>query len=187
MFWNPFLRISLLVLLVPLILCEKVSPKPGLKGFREDYKSITETCQAVGFIKKCQSNTGKSMVAFDVRMRNHRRNLGKGSKVVFDKVDLNEGQGYDASSGVFTAPHSGIYVFDWTTLTLPGKNAFTSVVVNGSYKSWNYCNDRTKNLWLPCSKMTVVKLKQGDKVWIGVNSGTADIHKQYTSFSGYKL
>ncbi|XP_056019589.1 complement C1q tumor necrosis factor-related protein 2-like [Ostrea edulis] len=187
MFWNPFLRISLLVLLVPLMLCEKASPKPGLKGFREDYKSITETCRDIGFIKKCECIAGKSMVVFDVRLKNHKRNLGKGSKVVFETVDLNEGLGYDASSGVFTAPHSGIYVFDWTIVTLREKGALTSVVVNGPYKSWNYCNDRTKNLWLSCSKTTVIKLKQGDKVWIGVYSGPADIHKQYTSFSGYKL
>ncbi|XP_048753241.2 cerebellin-3-like [Ostrea edulis] len=187
MFWNPILRISLLVLLVPLVLCEKVSPKPGLKGFREDYKSITETCQAVGFIKKCQSITRESMVAFDVRLRNHKKNLGKGSKVVFETVDLNEGRGYDASSGVFTAPHSGIYVFDWTILSWQGKYAHTSLVINGSNKSWNHCHDVVSKTWLPCSKMTVVKLKQGDKVWIGVSSGTADIYQQYTSFSGYKL
>ncbi|XP_048772175.2 cerebellin-3-like [Ostrea edulis] len=189
MFWNPFLRISLLVLLVPLILCEKVSPKPGLKGFREDYKSITETCQAVGFIKKCQSQsiTGKSMVAFDVRLKNHKRGLGTGSKVVFEAVDLNEGLGYDASSGVFTAPHSGLYVFDWTTLAWQGKTAYTSLAVNGSLKSWNHCHDVISKTWLACSKMTVVKLKQGDKVWIGVFGGTADMYKKYTSFSGYSL
>lgn len=56
---NPFLRLSLLLLLINLALCRKVSPKPGLQRFREDYESITETCQAVGFVKKCKTNTSK--------------------------------------------------------------------------------------------------------------------------------
>lgn len=55
MFSGSFLRVPLLLLLVPFVLCDKVSPKPGLKRFREDYKSIAETCQAVGFTKKFTS------------------------------------------------------------------------------------------------------------------------------------
>lgn len=35
--------------------------------------------------------------------------------------------------------------------------------------------------------MTIVRLKQGDKAWIGVFLGTANIYEKYTSFSGYKM
>lgn len=31
--------------------CDKMSPKPGLKLFQDDYKSVEETCIAVGFVK----------------------------------------------------------------------------------------------------------------------------------------
>ena len=31
--------------------------------------------------------------------------------IVFDHVDLNQGQGYDKTTGVFTAPVSGLYQF----------------------------------------------------------------------------
>lgn len=41
---------------------EKVSPKPGLKFFREDYKSVEETCLAVGFVRNnCRNETKTSM------------------------------------------------------------------------------------------------------------------------------
>lgn len=126
-------------------------------------------------------------VAFDVRLKDHKRNLVTKARVEFETVDLNEGQGYDASTGIFTAHSGGIYVFDWSTLALGGLPAYTSLVVNGKFKSWNHCHDQTSKIILPCSKMTIVKLKKGDKVWIGVFSGTANMYNQYTSFSGYKL
>ena len=102
-------------------------------------------------------------------------------------MDLNEGKGYDSSTGIFTAPAAGVYVFDWTTLTQLGKVARTSLVVNGKFKSWNVCHGDYSKTYNSCSKMTVIKLKQGDKVWIGVFGGQADMFNQYTSFSGYKL
>ncbi|XP_052701490.1 complement C1q tumor necrosis factor-related protein 2-like isoform X2 [Crassostrea angulata] len=193
-----FLTFALLMITIQCGLCDKVSP---LKLFREDYKSVEETCLAVGFIRNnCRndSRTSKTseshlndkyhrVVAFDVRLKDHKRNLATKARVVFETVDLNEGQGYNASTGIFTAPSGGIYAFDWTTLTWKGQYAHTSLVVNDQYKSWNHCHDVISKTWLPCSKMTIVKLKQGDKVWIGVFSGTANMYQKYTSFSGYKL
>ena len=128
---------------------------------------------------------GKKVVAFDVRLTHHVNNIASRGRVVFGTVDLNEGHGYDPSTGIFTAPAAGVYVFDWTIMTQQGKYAHTSLVVNGNLKSWSHCHDYVKT-YLSCSKMTVVKLKQGDKVWIGVWLGPADIYKTYTSYSGYK-
>nr|XP_034325206.1 uncharacterized protein LOC105348818 isoform X2 [Crassostrea gigas] len=196
-----FLTFAILMITVQCGLCDKVSPKPGLKLFREDYKSVEETCLAVGFVRNnCRndSRTTKTseshlndkyhrVVAFDVRLKDNKRNLATKARVVFETVDLNEGQGYNVSTGIFTAPSGGIYVFDWTTLAWIGQYAYTSLVVNDQFKSWNHCHDGTSKTSLPCSKMTVVKLKRGDKVWIGVFGGPANMNQQYTSFSGYKL
>ena len=130
---------------------------------------------------------GKKVVAFDVRLSSNVNNLATNGRVVFATVDLNEGHGYDPSTGIFIAPAAGVYVFDWTTLTQQGKIAYTSLVVNGKRKSWNNCHDAVSKTFMSCSKMTVIKLKQGDKVWIGVFNGQADMFTQFTSFSGYKL
>lgn len=40
--------------------CENVSPTPGLKSFRQDYKNIEETCLAVGFVKNNCRNDPKT-------------------------------------------------------------------------------------------------------------------------------
>lgn len=60
--WSDFsmlLALAFLWLSVFWAQCEKVSPKPGLKLFREDYKSVQETCIAVGFVKNSCSNDTK--------------------------------------------------------------------------------------------------------------------------------
>ena len=129
----------------------------------------------------------KRVVAFDVRPTNDVNNLATNGRVVFGTVELNEAKGYNPSDRIFSAPASGMYVFDWTTMTQLGKPAYTSLVVNGKRKSWNHCNPIGSKTYVTCSKMTVVKLIQGDKVWIGVFSGPAYIYHHYTSFSGYKL
>uniref|UniRef100_A0A8W8P0L0 C1q domain-containing protein n=1 Tax=Magallana gigas TaxID=29159 RepID=A0A8W8P0L0_MAGGI len=166
--------------------CEKVSPKPGLKLFREDYKSVQETCFAVGFVKSCR-NDAKIGIAFDARLGKNIRNLATKGRVVFDTVNLNQGLGYDASTGIFTVPSGGIYVFEWTILAWEGLSAHTALTLNNQFKSWNQCNSGKSNNWRSCSKMSVLKLRKRDKVGIAVFYGTADIHHQYTSFSGFKL
>lgn len=50
------------------------------------------------------------VIAFDVRLKDHKRNLAEKARVKFETVDLNEGLGYNNSTGIFTAPSGGIYV-----------------------------------------------------------------------------
>uniref|UniRef100_A0A8W8NXF8 C1q domain-containing protein n=1 Tax=Magallana gigas TaxID=29159 RepID=A0A8W8NXF8_MAGGI len=167
--------------------CEKVSPKPGLKLFREDYKSVQETCIAVGFVKNSCRNDTKIGIAFDARLGKGIRNLATKGRVVFDIVNLNQGSGYDASTGVFTAPSGGIYVFEWTIIAWEGLYALTALAVNDQFKSWSYCYAGKSNNWRSCSKLSILKLHKRDKVGIAVFNGPADIHHHYTSFSGFEL
>ena len=46
--------------------------------------------------------------------------LGEHSTLVFDKVAVNAGGGYDARTGMFTAPVSGIYSFFLTQMSSEG-------------------------------------------------------------------
>lgn len=114
----------------------------------------------------------------------HLRNLDTKGRFIFDTDDLNQGLGYDPSTGVFTVPSGEIYVFDWTILALEGLYAHYSLKVNDQFKSLNYCNSGKSDNYRSCSKMAVVKLHERTKVGIAVFSGSADIHLRYTYFSG---
>ena len=54
-----FLKLFALLMVMPWVLSDKVSTKPGLKMFRDEYKSTKETCLDLGFVKKpCNSGSG---------------------------------------------------------------------------------------------------------------------------------
>lgn len=64
--FRMFLTFIVLMITIQCGLCEKVSPKPGLKIFREDYKSIDATCLAVWFVVRGSSrkDTRKSLSTY---------------------------------------------------------------------------------------------------------------------------
>ncbi|XP_061171939.1 uncharacterized protein LOC133181445 [Saccostrea echinata] len=117
----------------------RLSPRPSLEDFRKDYASVAHTCQEVGFIKG-KYNMGDP-VAFNVKLKKHFQNVVKGSKLIYESVEKNMGEGYDSRTGIFTAPRSGKYVFDWAVMSFPNKVSKTALMVNGVQKDLNYCHD----------------------------------------------
>ncbi|XP_061169125.1 complement C1q tumor necrosis factor-related protein 2-like [Saccostrea echinata] len=168
---------------------DKVSPRPSLKSFRADYDSVAKTCVAVGYVKdNCKSNKdrGNMVIAFDAKAKSTQAVSG-GSIVIFKDVNLNLGGGYNAVKGIFIAPKSGVYVFDWTTMTATNKYAYTALYLNGNIKAYNHCHNNSHDIYMVCSKMAVVKMKAGEKVWIGCFSGTSSVYSSHSSFSGFML
>ncbi|XP_060605462.1 heavy metal-binding protein HIP-like, partial [Ruditapes philippinarum] len=51
--------------------------------------------------------------------------------VIFTKILINEGTGYDTSTGIFTAPVGGLYQFSVHTCVYVGKYAFIGLVLEG--------------------------------------------------------
>lgn len=49
---------------------------------------------------------------------------------VFDTVRTNVGSGYSNSSGLFTAPHAGTFVFTWTVVVDATSFVFSELAVN---------------------------------------------------------
>ncbi|XP_061169516.1 uncharacterized protein LOC133178859 [Saccostrea echinata] len=130
------------------IATEKVSPRPGLKSFRDDYDSVAKTCMAVGYVKdQCKNNRDRKniIIAFNAKAKGSVQSVGKGNIVMFGDVDMNVGGGYNAVKGIFIAPKSGVYVFDWTTLSKMKNFAYTSLVLNGKRRAYNHCYNNGLN------------------------------------------
>lgn len=81
--------------------------------------------------------------------------------------------GYDASTGIFTVPVGGIYVFDWSILAWEGLS-HTALTINGQFKSWNHCNSgkskhweridkRSRSLWDQKSQRLCIKFNITDE------------------------
>ncbi|XP_062605139.1 complement C1q tumor necrosis factor-related protein 6-like [Saccostrea cucullata] len=173
-----------------IIITDKVSPRPSLKSFRDDYHSVAKTCVAVGYVKEqCKNNRDRkhTVIAFNAKAKGSTQSLSVGNIVMFGDVDLNIGGGFNAVKGIFTAPKTGVYVFDWTTMTDGNKAAYTSLVLNGKRRAYNQCGNNSRGVNMSCSKMAVVRMEVGDKAWIDGFHRTSSVYNTYSSFSGYML
>uniref|UniRef100_K1RAZ6 Caprin-2 n=1 Tax=Magallana gigas TaxID=29159 RepID=K1RAZ6_MAGGI len=109
--------------------------------------------------------------------------------VIFDKVSLNEGNAYDKTSGIFTAPMDGIYSFTWSMLTQKGKYFVSDIVRNGHKVASNYSDGRGHDHGSMSTEHANIKMKKGDKVWIRTHRtwGQYAHGGDWCSFSGVKL
>ncbi|XP_048768401.2 multimerin-1-like [Ostrea edulis] len=166
----------------------KKSPRPSLKIFRDDYATVVKTCEAVGYVKdKCKTMRGNSIVAFNAKASSTHSISGQ-TRATFNSVDLNIGGGYNAAKGIFTAPKSGIYVFEWTIMTYASKTAYTALKVNGKQNALSHCHNNNHGIYMFCTKLTIVRMEAGQEAWIYSWSGTSYIYgSNISSFSGFKL
>ncbi|XP_061167961.1 uncharacterized protein LOC133176918 [Saccostrea echinata] len=172
------------------IATEKVSPRPSLKSFRDDYDNVAKTCVAVGYVKEnCKNNHNKRnmIIAFQTKGIANIHTVSQGKTVMFGEVDLNLGGGYNSVKGVFIAPKAGVYIFGWKIFTDTNKIAYTSLVVNGKRRAYNPCHNNGHGIDMTCSEMAVVRMAAGDKAWIDSFYSTASINSKWCSFSGFML
>ena len=113
--------------------------------------------------------------------------------VIYDVVETNEGSGYNTSTGLFTAPVAGTYVFIWHAMTYAHATGFKTcyLYLHKNYKllyftafadsvGRNGGNDAASN-------SAVLTLNAGDTVGIRTAECGNLYRRPYTSFSGFKL
>ncbi|VDI32570.1 Hypothetical predicted protein [Mytilus galloprovincialis] len=115
---------------------------------------------------------------------NNDMSLGDNQVIAFDHVVSNEGSGYDTSNGIFTAPTNGVYVFH---VQIRGNEDHTCLV--DIVKKEN----RLISIWVTSntsdSSMAVVRLNNGDKIWIRNRhfDSRSCVLDDLSSFSGFLL
>ncbi|XP_052678292.1 heavy metal-binding protein HIP-like [Crassostrea angulata] len=146
-----------------------------------NYKAI---CNGMGY----ENVRCKDPIAFQSSLTKQLENMKNQETVIFDKVSLNEGNAYDKTSGIFTAPLDGIYSFTWTILTTAGKYFLTEIVLNGKKVVLNHTDGRGHNGGPMSTSHANIKMKKGDKVWIRTHSTSGLFaHANWCFFSGSKL
>ncbi|XP_053386491.1 complement C1q and tumor necrosis factor-related protein 9A-like [Mercenaria mercenaria] len=126
------------------------------------------------------------VIGFTAVLKEHAIDLPTGSTIVYDNVYYNAGNAYDTSTGVFTCPRSGLYLFyinvEPFDESLP---AAIAILINGSYRvdavaeRYDVGHDSTGG------NMMVEHLQEGDRVWVETyEHDNQDLYKGFTSFSG---
>lgn len=110
-------------------------------------------------------------------------------RLVFPKVIINEGHGYNPSDGVFTAPVGGLFVF-YSSLGSYGTEAYVcDMVLNGNVKVRLYTNANSNTPYQSASNMAVVRLQEGDRIWMKMATGNRiySDSSSISTFTGYLI
>jgi len=103
-----------------------------------------------------------------------------GDVLVFPTVEENEGGGYGNTTGVFTAPRKGLYIFT-TNICAQSDDLRYAIMKDGAYMGGQRVIDNKR--WI-CTPITVhLYLTEGNKVWVQCTSKGPT--KLYDSFTNY--
>ncbi|XP_060579385.1 uncharacterized protein LOC132736300 [Ruditapes philippinarum] len=102
-------------------------------------------------------------VAFSARLTKKQSYYGKDERIVFDEVKYSYGGGYSSSTGIFTAPKSGTYLFTYNIESTSSGMAHVSLMIDsrvttqalvGKGPDYNGGNSAIAYVW------------KGEKVWV---------------------
>ena len=110
-----------------------------------------------------------------------------GDILVFPHVITNKEQGYSSSSGKFTAPRDGTYVFTLTVVSYDSNDLNQDIVYDGVSKLRTSLTDYAS--YQTGTNLVVLELDRGDDVWVKRDRGRS-YHSEsvpVTTFSGFIL
>ncbi|XP_052703134.1 EMILIN-2-like isoform X1 [Crassostrea angulata] len=133
------------------------------------------------------SASSKQHVSFSVNLDYKPLTLGAGQTVKYDAVLINDGNGYDDRTGVFTCPVAGTYMFVVDSLSYPG--IWLLLKVNKKTVGFIHVSSAHKgNPGIQISRTVIVKLKSGDHVKVENLRNNAYVHDDlYSGFTGVLL
>lgn len=91
---------------------------------------------------------------------------------VISKSISNVGEAYITSNGVFTVPHSSVYVFIFFLASTHWRKNIGNIVVNGSPKVGDHLRPGIGSSHASVGNSAVFPLVQGDRVWVEYKSRT---------------
>ena len=107
--------------------------------------------------------------------------------LIFPHVVTNIGNGYNPTTGKFTASNKGTYLFYVTVNTNSNNYIYLDIVHNGASKVRTMSHNTAS--YLTGTNMAVLELNKGDTVWVKRNSGQSyySVSVPITTFSGVRL
>lgn len=103
--------------------------------------------------------------------------------MVFDTIITNNGEGYSAETGKFTAPLPGTYIFLSTILSGYNTKVETALIINEKEVARMYSGAHDAHG--SGSNAAIVNLRSGDNVWVRLlYQGGNHVHGYYSTFSG---
>ncbi|CAC5358148.1 C1QL [Mytilus coruscus] len=166
----------------------------GNGGLTGSYKEMVKTpaiSRKERLLLPSNGITNEPVVAFYAYLSKHEINPSTHHTLIYDVAKTNAGNGYNAVTGIFTAPTAGTYVFTWVTRMYEAGHSteilVNNVVFGASYLRIGHSND------VSVSGTVVTQINKGNSVFVRVHStltGSGNIlSEQYgrSSFAGWLL
>lgn len=167
-----------------------LEPSPCLPKCDCDYRIMQKVIDLENRLKQIEE---KKPVSFTAQLSNQMVNPPEDKTVIFDSVQTSFGQGYNPSTGIFSAPYSGVYSFSLVASSpLKSTENFLHLYIMKNVQQIGYIFlDGNSDRWLLRSTSTVVALETGDHVFVKVGRtrgvGTLAGCCFHTVFSGFLI
>ena len=134
-----------------------------------------------------RASKGATRAAFFATLVRHIEHTSRFQTIVFDTVETNIGDAYNATSGIFTAPTDGVYVFSATILSVPGHSA--SILYYKNHKNEvGFSFEPPSDKSVSAAKTIILELTRGDKVVLKIaDLDDAILGNGYSTFTGFLL
>ena len=126
-----------------------------------------------------------TQVIFTATLHNQPITVSAGKVLVFDRLETNLGQGYDVSTGVFTSPVDGYFVFEFHTMSQSDRLSEFNLCVNRTVLCTALADDYFDYQSASCGVTALVR--KGDQVQVIARQTSYPYHASYTSFSGHLI
>ncbi|XP_069119906.1 complement C1q-like protein 4 [Argopecten irradians] len=124
-------------------------------------------------------------VAFFVGLRENVGPFKENKDLVYDKLITNVGDGYDKTTGRFTAPVNGTYQFTVVVAAQGQKKGAVNLMKEGRMVVTVWAESFP---WATSSNTVILNLSRGQQVWQTARKDASYFHGyMYSSFSGYLL
>ncbi|XP_060069120.1 complement C1q-like protein 4 [Ylistrum balloti] len=127
-----------------------------------------------------------SPVAFSVYLSHFMSNIAVNHKIPYDVITTNEGSAYENATSTFTCPRAGLYLFMWNVMTDTGGSASVSLRINGVISRWSISGS-SSSYYDNAGNQDLVRLEEGDKVWMAFYAAPGELHPHHTTFAGVWL
>jgi hypothetical protein len=151
------------------------------------HSNVNTNCNNTILYCALSVSDGRLQPAFFVSLVKHPYTLaGINSVVKFEDVKVNRGQGYDPSTGVFTAPRKGLCHISCVILGGNGNHVHYQLNKNDARYTLGFASN---GVYTSSTISALVEMKKGDRLFIKHNySSSEQMHGlHYSTFAGYFL
>lgn len=130
----------------------------------------------------------REQIAFSAYLNRDLSNLGPGHTIQYGATRLNEGNAFNAQTGIFTVPHDGVYLFAFACEDYHNHRIYADIYVDGACASLVLEGPSGVSHAMG-TNVVILRLTKGQAVWVAIDAGGQDdiLQNTATTFSGVFL